>query len=492
MEVGSLRVVTKLMSSATMTVYMTPDEPPLTEEEKWKLELVMRTTLSFISRNRLQDMVEEIAYFDEDGYPNVRSLTGFIVRQGHGKEKTKRAAAFHYNLRHFSLINQEFGREAGDAIMRAHFDGMKTLAEKDGGYVVRLGGDNFVGICGMEQLDPIIDYLTETVVRAEGISSVTLSTSAGIYCVPENAPLRNLSDFMGQIIIAFRAAQDGGKNRIVYYDESLLKSKEKSMRVQQMFPEALHKGEFRPFYQPKVNVRTGELEGAEALCRWFRGGKMVPPCDFIPMLEETNDICKLDLYMLECVCRDMRRWLDEGRRVVRISVNFSRKHIMDVDLPGIIAGIVDQYEIPHEYIEVELTETTTDVEFNDLKRIAGGLHERGIYTAVDDFGVGFSSLNLLSEIPWNVVKIDRGFLPVEEDDENSTRSIMFRHVVSMTKQLGLECVSEGVETERQLEIMRENGCELAQGFYFDRPLPCEEFTKRLQQERCYWELCAKR
>lgn len=487
-EVSSLRVVTKLMSSATLTVYMSPDEEPLSEEEKWRLELVMRTTLSFVSRNRLQDMVEEIAYFDEEGYPNVRSLTSYIVREGRGKGIDRRVAAFHYNLRHFSLINQEFGRKAGNLIMRKHFEDMQALVEKDG-YVVRLGGDNFVGICALEQLDKVIDYLTEAVVRVEKLSSVTLSTSVGIYCVPEGGSICSLGDFMGQLIIAYRAAQSGGKNRIVFYDDSLLKSKEKSMRVQQMFPEALRGAEFRPYYQPKVNVMTGKLEGAEALCRWFHDGRMIPPCDFIPMLEETNDICKLDFYMLEHVCRDMRRWLDEGRGIVRVSINFSRKHIMDVDLPINIAKIVDQYGIPHEYIEIELTETTTDVEFSDLKRIAGGLHERGIFTAVDDFGVGFSSLNLLSEIPWNVVKIDRGFLPIEADDENSTRSIMFRHVVSMARQLGLECVAEGVETKRQLEIMRENDCELAQGFYFDRPLCCEDFEKRLMDQSGYMGQC---
>ena len=161
------------------------------------------------------------------------------------------------------------------------------------------------------------------------------------------------------------------------------------MRVQQMFPLAIKAQEFRPFYQPKVNILSGEMEGAEALCRWLHDGRIVPTMEFIPLLEQTSDICKLDLYMLEHVCMDLRRWLDEGKEIVRVSVNFSRKNIMNSALSKTITEIVDRYQIPHKYIEIELTETTPDVAFSDLKRITGALHALGFYTSVDDFGVGF-------------------------------------------------------------------------------------------------------
>ena len=150
-------------------------------------------------------------------------------------------------------------------------------------------------------------------------------------------------------------------------------------------------------------------------------------------------------------------------------------------LPDIIEEIVDRYQIPHEYIEIELTETTTDVEFIDLKRIVSKLHSLGFYTAVDDFGVGFSSLNLLKEIPWNVVKIDRSFLPINENEENGINMVLFKNVVSMTGQLGLECIAEGVETEEQLKLLKDNNCEIAQGYFFDKPLPLKDFEERLLQ-----------
>ncbi|MBR4224264.1 MAG: EAL domain-containing protein, partial [Oscillospiraceae bacterium] len=132
-------------------------------------------------------------------------------------------------------------------------------------------------------------------------------------------------------------------------------------------------------------------------------------------------------------------------------------------------------------IEVELTETTTDIEFKDLKRVVSGLQRAGIYTSVDDFGIGYSSLNLIKEIPWNVIKIDRSFLPDRNSDDadSERRSIMFKYVVAMAQEMGLECIAEGVETAEQVQLLRDNSCDLAQGFYFDRPLPVEIFEQKL-------------
>ena len=478
--VSTIRVVTSVMSIATITVFMAPTEMPLTEEERWKVELVMRTTLSFVSRNRLKDIVEELAYYDEFGYPNLRSLNNYIM----GLVNTGRIAgktAFRYNLRHFSLINLEYGRPVGDSVMKTHYENLKNVMGPDS-FIARLGGDNFIGVCDDEKTEEAMEFLSGTRIFIGEEQFINLQCSAGVLRITPDFEIHNPGDVLGRIISAYNMAKGGGKEPIVFYDDSLVSRKEKSMRVQQLFPEALKAGEFRPFYQPKVNIITGRLEGAEALCRWFHGDSMIPPADFIPMLEETSDICRLDLYMLEYVCKDMRRWLDEGREIVRVSVNLSRKNIMNAGLSNVIAEIVDRYGIPHEFVEIELTETTTDVEFSDLKRIAAGLHESGIYTSVDDFGVGFSSLNLIRDIPWNVLKIDRSFLPVGEDDENSIRSIMFRNVVTLATELGLECIAEGVETLQQVKILQENNCELAQGYLFDMPLPVEEFEKRLSQK----------
>ena len=204
------------------------------------------------------------------------------------------------------------------------------------------------------------------------------------------------------------------------------------------------------------------------------------PMEFIPILELNMDICKLDFYMFETVCRDIRKWLDEGKTVPRISVNFSRKHLGNPDVLGKILEIINRYEIRRKYIEIELTETTTDVEFKDLNRLVTGLRREGIYTSVDDFGNGFSSLNLIRAIPWDVIKIDRSLLPEVTDRDEELTSRMYRHIVAMANDIGLECVTEGVETKKQIDLLKENNCRIAQGFFFDRPMAEEEFAPLLE------------
>ncbi len=478
-EVLTLRCVTSVLTSATCTVYMSPDEEPLSREEKEKISLVMKTVLSFVSRNRMRDVVYELAYFDESGYPNLRNLNrelAKLVARGGFKGKM----AIRYNLRHFSIINQEFGREAGDRIMRTHFESLKAILGEEG-FVARLGGDNFVAIGPKDRLVEVRNFLAEAVIRVDNNSSVRVPSSAGFLLDTEGFVPSNPGDIMGKIINAYRYAQSGGKDHIIFYDEGLMIQKQKDASVQQKLSEALAKKEFRPFYQPKVDVNTGKIIGGEALCRWYHKGKIIMPAEFIPSLEQTNDICKLDLYILENVCRDQRKWLDggPGRKLVPMSVNFSRKHIINMDLPDTIEKILDKYRIPHDAIEIELTETTTDVGFSDLKRVVTELRSKGIATSIDDFGIGFSSMNILKGIPWRTIKIDKSFIPNEEDEADSEKYIMFKGVVSLAKSLGIRCIAEGIETEFQVNIMRENGCDIAQGFYYDKPLPKEEFEARL-------------
>lgn len=475
-EIMSLRVVTSVMTTATIKAYMCPDETPLNEDEYKKVDLVMRTVLSFISRNRMKDVVYELAYFDDAGYPNLRNWNNYIEELV-GEEKAAGKLAFRYNLRHFSLINQEFGRPIGDIVMKAHFEKLQSIIGESG-FMVRLGGDNFVGICDSNKTKFVIDYLTEAEVNTPKGIGVNIYTSAGFFRIPKDRHVA-VEEIMGCIIAAYRVAQNGGMDNIVFYDESFVENRDKTMKIQQQFSEAIEKNEFRPFYQPKVNVKTGRLVGAEALCRWFKSNRVVSPAEFIPILEKTSDICRLDLHMLECVCRDMKRWADEGKEPIRISINFSRKHIINTYLPETIAEIVDRYSVPHELIDVEFTESTSEVEFEDLKRMATRLRSMGFYLSIDDFGIGYSSLNLIKDIPWTTLKVDKSFLPDDPSDENSVISIMFKHVVSMTGQLGLECISEGVETKQHVSILKNNGCEIAQGYFFDKPLSVEEFESRI-------------
>ena len=285
---------------------------------------------------------------------------------------------------------------------------------------------------------------------------------------------------MDRVSMAFHLARSSHNQDVVFFDDELLAQSKLNANITAAFPRAIEGNEFIVYYQPKIALQELKIAGAEALCRWMHNGRLIPPADFIPVLEQGGDICTLDFYMLDAVCRDIRRWLDCGMKAVPVSVNLSRRHLADMDLLEHIVNIIDKYNVPHEYIEIELTETTTDVEFKDLKRTISGLQKTGISTSVDDFGIGYSSLNLIKEIPWNVLKLDKSLLPQKNDSEDIPKSIMFKYIVSMAQEMGLECIAEGVETADHVNILTESSCNLAQGFYFDRPLPVEEFETRLR------------
>ncbi len=244
--------------------------------------------------------------------------------------------------------------------------------------------------------------------------------------------------------------------------------------VEELFEDAIAKEEFKVFYQPKVNLKTYEPNGAEALCRWVHAGEVIFPNDFIPILEQSEKIEVLDFYMLDHVCRDMRRWLDEGRSIVQVSVNLSRINVGQERLLDRIIDTIDHYSLPHSYIQIELTETSTELGFDELKDLVLGLRDAGISTAVDDFGTGYSSLKLISELPWNVLKIDKSLLH-EAEREGSSEHLMLCHIISMVRDLGMECVVEGVETPEEIKLLKDNNCFMAQGFYFDKPISGDSF-----------------
>ena len=475
------RYVTNTLAVTVGRVYAADGEAELTEEEKSQLELFLRVVMNFVRRRRLQFAIERLGYHDETGYPNLRSFFRFLDQLGEKKGLFGYTAAL-FNLRHFSLINEEIGRENGDAVMRNYFQMAKTICSEDG-IVCRLGGDNFLAAFPNECLPAFLELAKGVPVAygEEADKRVMVSSSAGLFQFPEGFHMTNSGEVMDKLMPASSVAKRDEKGSIVFYSDEMIQQKTRQMSLQRDFPQAIKNREFQVYYQPKVDVMTGEIVGAEALVRWFRDGKLVMPMEFIPILEQNTDICTLDFYVLDMVCRDIKNWLAQGRRVVCVSVNLSRKHMLDPDLLEHIMEIVNRYDIPHEFIEIELTETTTDVEFRDLKRVVGGLQKVGIRTSVDDFGIGYSSLNLIREIPWNTLKIDKSFLPVDQEGNGSTTFLMYKHVIAMAKDIGMECITEGVETERQEHLLKENGCRIAQGFRYDKPLPIGEYEKRLDK-----------
>ncbi len=383
-----------------------------------------------------------------------------------------------FGLRSMAELNRQVGNDKGNKLMAAYVGGLQSLLGNSG-LVARTGGINYSVIFEKSRFEEVAVYLSGKVVSLDrDIEGKIMSSCAGFYKITENC---TGADELNEIIAA--ALHNALKNPVqpfIIYDEKLQKADEDERYVARIFQDALDNEEFMVYYQPKVELKKYNLKGAEALCRWNHNGQVVLPYRFIPVLENNGDIVKLDFYMIEHVCRDIRRWIDEGRSVVCVSINLSRCHLGDPDLLNHISDIVDKYEVPHSLIEIELTETTTDVDYMELKTLVTGLRERGFSTSVDDFGVGYSSMNLLHELPWNIIKIDRCFIPIGDGSaEDERRKVMLKSIIEMVNSLGLKSIAEGVETIDQIILLKENGCYFAQGYYFDKPLPVKEFEQRM-------------
>lgn len=448
------------------------------DEEVQQIEAIEKLIYTFCDRSYASTIAKDLSMLDSDLM--VYPLTFFLatvknlIRQGRIGE----FGSVYFNLSHFSTINDRFGRDCATNIMKLFIHGIqeKILYEE---CICRVGGDNFVVLFKKDNLNIIKNYLSGMPITFNDGETVTVTTTAGYYMIPEAT--ESATDVMDRISTAYQLAKSVYKRPFLFYDDEIMQHQTHVKEIEMMFPSAIENEEFKVFYQPKTQLNNYQLAGAEALCRWFRNGKVISPGEFIPVLEGSKAICTLDFYMLDHVCRDIRRWLDEGREAVKVSVNLSRLHLGDEDLLESILRIIDKYKVPHHFIEIELTETTTDVDYKELKKIVYGLREQDISTSVDDFGVGYSSLNLIREMPWNVLKIDKSFLPTqEEEDKDPSKVKMLRHIITMSQDLGLECIVEGVETAEQVKLLKDCKCYLAQGFYFDRPLPVKEFEQKLE------------
>ena len=448
------------------------------EEEVQQIEAFEKLIYTFCDRSYASTIAKDLSMFDNDLM--VYPLTFFLatvknlIRQGRIGE----FGGVYFNIKHFSSINDRFGRDCATNIMKQFIHGIqeKILYEE---CICRVGGDNFVVLFKKDNLNIIKNYLSGMPITFNDGETVTVTTTAGYYMIPEAT--ESATDVMDRISTAYQLAKSVYKRPFLFYDDEIMQHQTHVKEIEMMFPSAIENEEFKVFYQPKTQLNNYQLAGAEALCRWFRNGKVISPGEFIPVLEGSKAICTLDFYMLDHVCRDIRRWLDEGREAVKVSVNLSRLHLGDEDLLESILRIIDKYKVPHHFIEIELTETTTDVDYEELKKIVYGLREQDISTSVDDFGVGYSSLNLIREMPWNVLKIDKSFLPTQEEENNDPSKVkMLRHIITMSQDLGLECLVEGVETAEQVKLLKDCKCYLAQGFYFDRPLPVKEFEQKLE------------
>lgn len=455
----------------TLLVYQEKDKDAYTEEEKEYLGIILDVLNLHLARYWLSSKVYESSLINS--VSGLLNSIGFVRELGKRRvhNKLKDYDILYFNLRNFGLINQYFGGLEGDECIRRY---SKLLMDKfvKGEVLSHFGGDNYAAIVYKYRRDTLLSALNNIVIYAMNDGNkvpIKINARVGIYPILEEDTPEKVMTAASEALSIARA-----EKREVFVITPKVQEK---IVVQKLllheFDRALSKKIIEVYYQPKINVETGKIIGAEALARWNRKGEILMPKQFIPLLEKNRKSFDLDIYVLKKVCKDLKKWKEMGLDIVPVSVNISRQDICDddrgpKDTANIILRIIEEAGIDPSLIMLEVTETTDANEQKQLFEFMTELCLEGIATSIDDFGTGYSSLSILRDFPITEIKIDKSFISYERLGKND--EIIVRSIISMAKKLGIDVITEGVETEEQIRFLKEQGCVKVQGFFYDAPL----------------------
>ena len=410
------------------------------------------------------------------GFEEFLSQAGVVICS-----KTKPYLIAAADVGDFHYINTEYGYDIGDTVLKEIADFLKMFLPNMV-CACRSHSDHFIALVCIEDVDTervfrevkrLKELLKEIVAKnAKGVSP---NLNVGIYFLLENDT--NIVAAVDKANIARRTCKGNYNLPCVVYSEHLMDLKENSAKILPIFDDSFRKESIRVYLQPKISSETKKLVGAEALSRLVDAdGNVIPPSKFIAALEKTGKIIDLDFYVLTFVCKLIRKWMDEGIEPVTISFNLSRVHFYSATVVEDICKLAEQYNVPPQYIEIEVTES---VFFEASEMIVAKVHklrEYGFKVSVDDFGTGYSSLSLIGVLPVDVVKLDKSF--VKESLKSERGNELMKGVIKILNEIKLEIVCEGVETPEEEKIVSSFGCDEIQGYLYDKPIPSDEFENK--------------
>lgn len=390
------------------------------------------------------------------------------------------------NIRQFKFINEIFGTRAADLLL-CHMKSVIADNITENEYYCRNSEDMFYLLLRDTDRDRIKERIGKMI---QEISRYAICNNRDyrilLYCgvvigtdVEDEEP--SVKKSMTHVRFALDTARQSLKNNIWFYDTRLHEDEKLQNYVESHMNQALDNHEFKLYLQPKVNLSTGRTSGAEALVRWIaEEGRIIYPGQFIPVFEANGFCVNLDMYMLEEVCRQIRKWIDDGLTPVPVSVNQSKLLFYEADYIANLKSLLDKYQIPAELISLEILEGLASENVNELNKRIGRLREIGFKISLDDFGSGYSSMNTLASLEIDELKFDRGFLLGLKDsgEEYERQIIIMNEIVELTKKLKISTVVEGVETKENEELVRALGCEYGQGYYYSMPMSASEFSEK--------------
>ena len=454
-------------------------------------------------RRVAEDKIKHLANFDGlTGLPNRRQLIWRTERAlEHARRLGHQVALLLIDLDRFKVINDTLGHSAGDEllmevsrrlrscvrhsdqVMESSLEAMGSRSHRTLEAVGRLGGDEFVALLPevADERDAervakrILDLMREPIFV--GGQECFVTASVGIALYPRDGA--TMADVLRNADVAMYAVKSGGRNSATLYSPMLAGKGREKLELETDLHKALEREELVLHYQPKIDVRSARMIGAEALMRWRRGGQLVPPGDFIPLAEETGLINPFSEWAIREAARQARLWQESFGFAESIAVNLPSRLFERTDLVEHIHNAVNAFGVPHHSIQLEITETGLMKELQSVIPALHRLNEIGVEISIDDFGTGYSSLAYLTTLPISELKIDRSF--VRDLGLTPASKAIVMAIISLARALGLRVVAEGVESLRQMEALHKEGCWLMQGYLFSRPQPAEDIEAWLLQ-----------
>ncbi len=423
--------------------------------------------------------LERNANYDSlTGLPNRNLFADRVQRAVIGAARSgKLVGILWMNLERFRRVNESFGRAAGDRVLKAFGERLgKSVWEND--TVARMGGDKFAVVLrevgSPNDTARVLAKLQEALAAPFSIAGqeIFLSANIGIALYPTDAESAE-SVVANAEIAMLRTREEGGHFR--YYTAKMNSAAAERLELEAALRRALERDELRLFYQPRVDLRTGRIGGVEALIRWQHPSLgMVSPVNFIPIAEETGLIIPIGQWVFETACAQSRRWRESGHANLRMAVNLSPRQFRQSDLVASVSKALERTGVAAEALELEVTESVAMDNPARSAEILRSLKALGISLAIDDFGTGHSSLGYLNRFPLDFLKVDQSFVRGIPGDADS--AVIVRTVIALARNLRLETIAEGVETEAQLRFLQKEGCEEAQGYLFSRPQPAADLA----------------
>lgn len=443
-------------------------------------KLITRSICFAIERKKVE---RGLGYIERhDGLTGLVNRPLFMERLNRAVVRANRdkiqVAIMFIDLDRFKHINDTLGHNAGDTLLQEVATRLERCTREQD-TVARFGGDEFTILLeGVNHANDAV-IVANKIIRSISYpirihdQELYVTPSIGITMYPDDAD--SVEQLMKHADSAMYRAKEEGRNGFQFYTDGMNRESEERMELESRLRQAMHKREFQLFYQPKINIRNGEMIGAEALIRWNQPDLgMVSPAKFIPLAEENGLINSIGEWVIREACSQMQEWNLTGMDPIRVAVNLSPRQLYQQDLADMILDTALEYSIVPRNIELEITESLlmddTEASITTLKK----LKEWGMHVSIDDFGTGYCSLAYLKRFPIETLKIDRSFvMDITTDPDDAA---ICSAIIALGHKLRLNVTAEGIETSEQLEFLKQQGCDEAQGFYFSKPLPAAEFT----------------